>query len=123
RVDNELSEVKSVAPGAGAAGTASVKLLLAAGAADVVVADIAGVVHRGRDGLEGQLLWLAQPTNPPDFTRALRGGGRGGHTKRRELPGTLKEAVVGAGVFIGVSAPRVIDGTDVGAMADDAIVF
>ena len=105
-VGKQLSDVKIVISGAGAAGTAIVKLLLAAGAGDVVVADIAGVVHRGRrDGLEGQLLWLAEHTNRLDFT------------------GTLKEAVVGADVFIGVSAPRVIDGTDVGAMAEDAIVF
>ena len=105
-VGKQLSDVKIVISGAGAAGTAIVKLLLAAGAGDVVVADIAGVVHRGRrDGLEGQLMWLAEHTNRLDFT------------------GTLKEAVVGADVFIGVSAPRVIDGTDVGAMAEDAIVF
>jgi malate dehydrogenase (oxaloacetate-decarboxylating) len=105
-VGKQLSDVKIVISGAGAAGTAIVKLLLAAGAGDVVVADIAGVVHRGRrDGLEGQLLWLAEHTNRLDFT------------------GTLKEAIVGADVFIGVSAPRVIDSTDVGAMAEDAIVF
>jgi malate dehydrogenase (oxaloacetate-decarboxylating) len=104
-VGKQLSDVKIVISGAGAAGTAIVKLLLAAGAGNVVVADIAGVVHRGRDGLEGQLLWLAEHTNRLDFT------------------GTLKEAVVRADVFIGVSAPRVIDGTDVGAMAEDAIVF
>jgi malate dehydrogenase (oxaloacetate-decarboxylating) len=104
-VGKQISDVKIVISGAGAAGTAIIKLLLAAGAGDVVVADIAGVVHRGRDGLEGQLLWLAEHTNQLNFT------------------GTLKEAVVGADVFIGVSAPGVIDGTDVAAMGDDAIVF
>ena len=91
--------------GAGAAGTAIIKLLLAAGAQHIVVADIAGVVHRGREGLEGQLLWLAENTNAVGFT------------------GSLKQAVVGADEFIGVSAPGVIDADDVAAMAKDAVVF
>ncbi len=53
------------------------------------MADITGVVHRGPPTCStGQLLWLAENTNRPEFT------------------GTLKEAVVGADVFIGVSAPR-----------------
>jgi malate dehydrogenase (oxaloacetate-decarboxylating) len=91
--------------GAGAAGTAVIKLLLAAGARNVVVADIAGVVHRGRDDLTGELEWLAQHTNRLGFT------------------GSLKEAVVGADIFIGVSAPGVLSGSDVAAMADRSIVF
>ena len=91
--------------GCGAAGTAIIKLLLAAGATDVVVADIAGVVHQGRDGLSGELAWLAENTNKLGFT------------------GSLKEAVVGADVFIGVSAPGVLSGEDVSKMADRSIVF
>ncbi|WP_308440254.1 malic enzyme-like NAD(P)-binding protein, partial [Streptomyces mashuensis] len=51
------------------------------------------------------LRWIADNTNPEGMT------------------GTLKEAVRGADVFIGVSAPNVLDGTDVAAMAKDAIVF
>jgi malate dehydrogenase (oxaloacetate-decarboxylating) len=62
-------------------------------------------VHRGREGIHGQLLWLAENTNAVGFT------------------GSLKEAVVGADVFIGVSAPGVIDADDVAAMAKDAVVF
>ena len=104
-VDKKMEQVRIVMSGAGAAGTAIIKLLLAAGAEHIVVADIAGVVHRGREGLEGQLLWLAENTNAVGFT------------------GTLKEAVVGADVFIGVSAPGVIDADDVAAMAKDAVVF
>ena len=49
-VDKEIADVRIVMSGAGAAGTAVIKLLLAAGARNVVVADIDGVVHRGRDG-------------------------------------------------------------------------
>ena len=104
-VDKQIADVRIVMSGAGAAGTAVIKLLLAAGARNVVVADIVGVVHRGRDDLTGELEWLAHNTNQLGFT------------------GSLREAVVGADVFIGVSAPGVLSGSDVAAMADRSIVF
>jgi malate dehydrogenase (oxaloacetate-decarboxylating) len=104
-VDKNLEQIRVVMSGAGAAGTAIIKLLLAAGVQHIIVADIAGVVHRGRDGLDGQLLWLAEHTNAIGFT------------------GSLKQAVVGADVFIGVSAPGVLTGEDVAAMAVRSIVF
>jgi malate dehydrogenase (oxaloacetate-decarboxylating) len=104
-VDKKIADVRIVMSGAGAAGTAIVKLLLAAGAGHIVVADVAGVVHQARVGLTGELAWLAENTNEFGFT------------------GTLKEAVVGADVFIGVSAPRVLTGADVSRMADRSIVF
>jgi malate dehydrogenase (oxaloacetate-decarboxylating) len=63
-VDKKLEQVRIVMSGAGAAGTAIIKLLLAAGAQHIVVADIAGVVHHGRDDLAGQLLWLAETPTP-----------------------------------------------------------
>jgi malate dehydrogenase (oxaloacetate-decarboxylating) len=96
--------------GAGAAGTAILKLLIAAGVKHAVVADIQGVVHAGREDLvdaapDSPLRWIADNTNPEGVT------------------GTLKEAVVGADVFIGVSAPNVLGAQDVAAMADGAIVF
>src|SRR5829696_2370109 len=62
-VDKQIADVRIVMSGAGAAGTAVIKLLLAAGARNVVVADIAGVVHRDRTDLTGELEWLAQDTN------------------------------------------------------------
>jgi malate dehydrogenase (oxaloacetate-decarboxylating) len=71
----------------------------------VVVADEHGVLHPGRTGLHDSLAWTVAHTNP------------------RAVAGTLKEAVVGADVFIGVSAPDILDGADVAAMADDAVVF
>ena len=104
-VDKQIADVRVVMSGAGAAGTAIIKLLLAAGAKHVVVADIEGVVHRGRPGLVGELAWLAEHTNELDVT------------------GSLKDAVVGADVFIGVSAPRVLTGDDVAKMAERAVVF
>jgi malate dehydrogenase (oxaloacetate-decarboxylating) len=104
-VDKSISEVNIVMSGAGAAGTAIIKLLLAAGVNDIVVADIAGVVHQGRPGISGELAWLAE------------------HTNKLGVTGTLKDAVVGADVFIGVSAPGVLTGDDIAKMADKAIVF
>ncbi len=104
-VEKDLSKIRIVMSGAGAAGTAIIKLLLAAGATDVVVADIAGVVHRGREGITGELAWLAE------------------HTNALGIDGTLSDAITGADVFIGVSAPGVLTGADVQRMADKAIVF
>ncbi|MDP9820316.1 NAD-dependent malic enzyme [Nocardioides massiliensis] len=104
-VEKPLETARIVLAGAGAAGTAILRLLLTAGAADVVVADVEGVVHAERAGLHESLRWTAE------------------HTNARDLRGTLKEAVRDADVFIGVSAPDILDGDDVAAMAPDAIVF
>ena len=105
-----IGDIRVVMSGAGAAGTAILKLLLAAGVKNAVVADIHGVVHAGREDLvdakpDSPLRWIADNTNPDGLT------------------GTLKEAVRGADVFVGVSAPNVLDGDDVAAMAEGAIVF
>ncbi|HJV13107.1 MAG TPA: NAD-dependent malic enzyme [Propionibacteriaceae bacterium] len=104
-VGKQINDVRIVMAGAGAAGTAVIKLLLAAGARNIVVGDIAGVVHRGRPDLIGELAWLAENTNQLGFT------------------GSLNEAVVGADVFIGLSVPGVLSDSDVAAMADRSIVF
>ncbi len=104
-VGKNLAEVRIVMSGAGAAGTAILRLLLEAGAKDVVVADVEGVVYRDRPGLHESLYALAEATN------------------RSGLTGSLREAVAGADVFIGVSAPNIIDGADVARMAKDSIVF
>ncbi|HYI55743.1 MAG TPA: NAD-dependent malic enzyme [Microlunatus sp.] len=104
-VEKDITKIRVVLSGAGAAGTAILKLLLAAGVGHVVVADIDGIVSRNRPGISGQLQWLAENTNPDN------------------LECSLKEALTGADVFIGVSAPRVIDAAAVATMADRAIVF
>lgn len=104
-VGKEIGDVRIVLSGAGAAGTAVLRLLLKAGVRDVVVGDIEGVVHVDRPGLAPQLEWTATHTNP------------------RGVTGTIRSALAGADVFIGVSAPDVITGDDVATMADDAIVF
>ncbi|WP_446665433.1 malic enzyme-like NAD(P)-binding protein [Flexivirga sp. B27] len=108
-VGKELSDVRIVQSGAGAAGTAIALLLMAAGAKDIVLSDINGVVEPGRADIEAapgsDLAKLASATNPSRVT------------------GTLKDAVRGADVFIGVSAPNLLDGDDIAGMANDAIVF
>ena len=104
-VDKRLADVRVVMSGAGAAGTAILRLLLEAGVRDVVVADVEGVVHRDRPGLHESLQWVAEVTNKAGLT------------------GSLHDAMDGADVFIGVSAPNVIDGSDVARMAPDSIVF
>ena len=104
-VRKEIGTVRIVLSGAGAAGTAVLKLLIAAGARDIVVADIDGVVHTDRPGLAPSLVWTAAHTNP------------------RGVTGTLRGALADADVFIGVSAPDILTGDDIATMASDAIVF
>jgi malate dehydrogenase (oxaloacetate-decarboxylating) len=104
-VGKDLSAVRVVMSGAGAAGTAILRLLLEAGAKDVVVADVEGVIYAGRPGLHESLHALAESTN------------------KNGLTGSLREALEGADVFIGVSAPNIIDGDDVARMAEGSIVF
>ncbi|MEH3033811.1 MAG: NAD-dependent malic enzyme [Aeromicrobium erythreum] len=104
-VGKDLSNVRIVLAGAGAAGTAVLKIVLAAGAKHVVVCDADGVVHRDRPGLDPSLVWTAENTNQDD----LRGG--------------LRDVIAGADVFIGVSAPNILRAEDVEAMNDDAVVF
>jgi malate dehydrogenase (oxaloacetate-decarboxylating) len=104
-VGKRLEDVRLVMSGAGAAGTAVLKLLLAAGAQDVVVADVDGVVHAARPGLAPSLRWTAD------------------HTNRRGCTGSLRDALVGADVFVGLSAPNILTGDDIATMAPDAVVF
>jgi len=104
-VGKRLADVRIALSGAGAAGTAILNLLLAAGATDIVVGDVDGIVHLGRPGLDPSLEELARKTNHRGFT------------------GPLREALVAADVFIGVSAPDVLTEADVASMADNAVVF
>ena len=102
----ELSSVKVVFSGAGAAGTAIFKLLWKMGMRQAVLCDINGVVYPGRPDLSDNpaLSELAEMTQPQ-----VRGG--------------LAEALVGADVFVGVSAPRLVTPEMVCSMAKDPIIF
>jgi malate dehydrogenase (oxaloacetate-decarboxylating) len=104
-VKKDLSSVRVAMAGAGAAGTAVLKLLLHAGAKNIVVCDLHGAVHRGRADLDDSLRWIAENTNADGYTGDLHG------------------ALRGTDVFIGVSAPGIVNGADVAGMADGAIVF
>jgi malate dehydrogenase (oxaloacetate-decarboxylating) len=111
-VGKKLPEVRIAMAGAGAAGTAVLKLLLAAHsegagatAANVIVCDDKGAVHAGRPGLDDSLRWIAENTN------------------RSGYAGDLAGAVRDADVFIGLSAPGILTGDDIAAMAEGAIVF
>jgi malate dehydrogenase (oxaloacetate-decarboxylating) len=106
-VGKDISDVHLVMSGAGAAGTAVLKLLFAAGLKHATVADQKGIIHEGRNDIEAgsSLAWIASNTN----------------AERKS--GTLKEALVGADVFIGVSAGNLLDAEDIQKMAADSIVF
>ncbi len=104
-VGKRLDDVRVVVSGAGAAGTAIMKLLLAQGVGDVIAYDRAGALHRGMPDLSANWLWLAEHTNRDNYAG--------------DLPGALR----GADVFIGVSAPNLLVGADIAGMAKDAIVF
>ncbi|MCL6595980.1 MAG: NAD-dependent malic enzyme [Firmicutes bacterium] len=104
-VGKELSRVRAVVSGAGAAGVAVTKILLAAGIGDVVVCDRHGVLAPERADLTDTKRWVAEHTN--------RSGVRGG----------LAQALRGADVFVGVSAPGLVHREDVAAMAARPVVF
>ncbi|ROR89227.1 NAD-dependent malic enzyme [Nocardioides aurantiacus] len=104
-VDKDLASIRVVVAGAGAAGTAIVTLLLAAGAADVVVCDKDGALAEGDESLSPAMADLASRTNP------------------RRVRGDLRTALEGADVFIGVSAPGVLQAEWIPGMAAKPIVF
>ena len=102
----KIGDIHAVFSGAGAAGTAIFKLLWAMGLRHAVLCDIKGVVYPGRPDLAGDpyLDELAQMTRP-----TVRGG--------------LKEALVGADLFVGVSAPSLVTADMVRSMAPGPILF
>ncbi len=104
-VGKALKDVRVVVSGAGAAGQAIIRLLLAEGATHVVAFDTKGAVHSGRSDLDKFKSWIAAHTN--------EGG----------VSGTLREGLAGADVFIGVSAPNLLTGADIATMATGAIVL
>ena len=104
-VDKDITDVRVTMAGAGAAGVAITKILMAEGVGDVVACDRQGAIHPGRGALDVSKQWLADHTNATGCT------------------GTLQEALRGSDVFVGVSGPNLLTGDDVAAMADRAVVF
>ena len=99
-----LADLRVVVSGAGAAGVACAKILLAAGIGDIAVADSRGVLHAGRAGLTTVKAELARTTN------------------RLGCSGSLEDALVGADVFLGLSSGAVAE-ESVARMASNAIIF
>ena len=98
-------EVKIVTCGAGAAGTAIVKLLLSAGFRNIIMTDKDGVIYKGREKTYNWLEEMAEVTN------------------KEGLKGKLADVLPGADVFIGVSAPGILTKEMVQTMNKDAIIF
>jgi len=104
-VNKDIARVRVVVSGGGAAGTAIVTLLLAAGVTDVVVVDRSGALCAGDGALSSSHVELASKTNP------------------RRVRGDLRTVLAGADAFIGVSAPGVLNARWISEMAPAAVVF
>lgn len=104
-VGKGFDEIKVVISGAGAAATASAKILLNEGIKDMLVCDSRGIIHKGRSGLNPAKEELAELTN-----KSLESG-------------SLADAMRGADVFIGLSVGGIVSEDMVRSMGEDAIVF
>jgi malate dehydrogenase (oxaloacetate-decarboxylating) len=104
-VGKRPDDVRVVMTGVGAAGTAVTKALLAAGVRELIGCDREGAVHRGRPGLSSAKTEYAAITNPYNVT------------------GSANEALEGADVYIGLSAPGAVTSQGIRSMADRPIVF
>lgn len=104
-VKKNIKEVKIVVNGLGAAGTAISKMLIAAGAENMVLVDKRGIIDENDELLGEERQYLAKITNP------------------EKLQGDLRIAIKNADVFVGVSAPDILSEEMVKTMNSDAIVF
>jgi malate dehydrogenase (oxaloacetate-decarboxylating) len=104
-VKKDLSKVKIILSGVGAAGNAIARLLTLNGASNIIGFNVNGVVHSGLTSEDSMQQWFIDNSNPTNFT------------------GTISEAMAGADVFIGVSAPNVLTESDVASMSKGSIVF
>lgn len=105
-VGKKPKDIKLVISGAGAAGFSCAKLIRDLGVNNIIVCDSRGAITKKMlDSDNPVKAQIAEIFNPEDFE------------------GSLKEAMVGADVFVGVSAPNIIDGEDIKNMNEDAIVF
>ena len=104
-VKKDLAKVKIVISGAGAAGTAIARLLVASGASNIIGFDKDGLVSDHKAGDDEMRTWFVDNCAPKNFS------------------GDISDAMNGADIFIGVSAPDVLTENDVKSMAPGAIVF
>ncbi len=99
------AKMTAVVCGAGASGCACTRALLDQGIGDVISCDRNGAIYEGRDGLNPAKAWLAKMTN------------------KQNKKGSLKEVLVGADLFLGLSGPNLLRGEDMRVMAKDPIIF
>jgi malate dehydrogenase (oxaloacetate-decarboxylating) len=104
-VGKKIGDVKVVVNGAGAAGTAISKLLLASGVKNLLAVDKVGILYSGIENVDDAKKALAEITNLSN------------------VKGNLSDALAGADVFIGVSAPGIVTQEMVRTMAKDSIIF
>ena len=105
-VDKSMEDIKVVMTGVGAAGVATAKLLMIGGVRNILGFDRQGILHRDREyGDNESKAWFAESTNPDN----VKGG--------------IDEAMAGADLFVGLSAPGVISVDHVKAMSRDPVVF
>ncbi|KEJ03226.1 malate dehydrogenase [Clostridium botulinum A2B3 87] len=104
-VNKKIEDVKVVVNGAGAAGTAIAKLLLSLGVKNLIVCDKVGILYEGIENVDDAKKELSKVTNPEN------------------IKGNLADALVGADVFIGVSAPGIVSKDMVKTMNKDSILF
>ena len=105
-VKKQIPDLKVVISGVGAAGIACAKIFMSVGVENIIGCDTRGAIYQGRkEGMNSQKEWFAKNTN------------QGNHT------GTLQEALKGADLFLGVSAPNLLTGDDIKSMNKDPIVF
>ena len=104
-VGKRMEDLTIVLTGSGAAGTATIKMVLAAGVRDVIAVDRDGALNRSDRYGNAHWTWLAE------------------HTNRENRRGSLREVLRGADVFIGVSAPGILHPEWIATMARDPIVF
>ena len=104
-VKKDLKSAKIVLSGVGAAGNAIARLLTLDGASNIIGFNHHGVIHNNMKSDDSMQQWFINNSNPTNFT------------------GTISEAMVGADIFIGVSAPNVLTEADVASMAKGSIVF
>ncbi len=101
----QFKDIKVVINGAGAAGMAIVKMLMALGVQDIVICDTRGIISKSTKGLAPSKQELAELTN------------------REALTGTLTDAVRGRDMFIGVSGPQMLTAEMVRTMKSDPVIF
>ena len=104
-VKKDMSKVKIIMSGAGAAGTAIARLLVLSGATNIIAFDIDGAISKNSASDGAMRDWFIENSNKDDFK------------------GSIHEALSGADIFIGVSAPNVLKEADIASMAAGSIVF